>query len=167
MINSANISNNNFVNQHPVNALPLPPAETNSLIDTICAYVKDFFKIVIHSLFAISNPTLFFIGVVVGVIWSDGVTEAINKLVAVWDKHWILGTIIPPYFTAAYLACGAILCGANCGRMIYEESISEEPISNNAPDSNKAPILPKTASQRRTVSLGGVKVANIGLGQTL
>jgi hypothetical protein len=108
---------------------PVPPNPGTegaaSLWDRIQSIAVTTLFYLAHVFFAICNPTLFYIGVVTGIIWGEGTDQAIEKISAVWKKHPILATVIPPYFTAAFLACGAIISGANLGRMLYVESTTK------------------------------------------
>ena len=99
------------------------------LIEKISIIAKSVFSFVFKIIFYVTNPNLFGIGFVVGIVWGDGVQVAIDKVTLVWKlKDWkrLLGLSIFAFsiLPITIITC-AFLSGANFGHKVYQYAASQ------------------------------------------
>jgi hypothetical protein len=86
--------------------------------------VKWIFKVIVGVGLFITNPSFFAVGFVAGIVFSEKVREAVNRVKLVWDKQpWTVSIILGLGAFLALpitLATSALLFGGNLGSSLTE-----------------------------------------------
>lgn len=85
----------------PIGAVEKNPSRFKQIISKIWTAIKWVFKFALGCALFISNPSFFAVGFVAGVVFSDKIQEAINKIKEIWKKQ--------PWGVALLVAAGAFL----------------------------------------------------------
>lgn len=98
-----------------------------SLTQRIASFVKETFKFIFKAICYVVHPTLFGLGIVAGVIWSESIQHAIDKILMVWKNQNLPTKVLMYFFTLqslpAFFITSSVLSGGSIGRKLYNNAI--------------------------------------------
>lgn len=121
MIQVPTLFEGNFNIPDPVRleAIPLKKSKWSSILDKIWSVTKLIFIGLVGAAMFATNPTLFAIGFIAGVIWDNKVQEIVEKVIGIWKSQpWsvlILTGIASFLALQVTWAAGSVLYAANLG----------------------------------------------------